>query len=101
MTAEKDVQVARNGGRGGGNSGNTRKKTFFFSGGVPLDYSHLNIKYSHLHYSHLKYSELANWFHILVPVVPQLQLLLTPEHEFEMEKKTFCVFSFFSCSLEF
>ena len=28
LTAEKDVQVARNGG-GGGNSGNARKKTFF------------------------------------------------------------------------
>ena len=32
LTAEKDVQVARNGGRGGGggNLGNARKKTFFF-----------------------------------------------------------------------
>ena len=31
LTAEKDVQVARNGGRGGrGNSGNAQKKTFFF-----------------------------------------------------------------------
>ena len=35
MTAEKDVQVARNKGRGGGNLGNARKKTFFFKGGVP------------------------------------------------------------------
>ena len=33
MTAEKDVQVARKKGRGGGrgNSGNARKKTFFFT----------------------------------------------------------------------
>ena len=38
LTTEKDVQVARNGGRGGGrgNSGNARKKTFIFAGGVPL-----------------------------------------------------------------
>ena len=37
MTAEKDVQVARNGG--GGNLGNARKKTFFLKGGVPLGVS--------------------------------------------------------------
>ena len=37
LTAEKDVQVARNGRGGRGNSGNARKKTFFFEGGVPLD----------------------------------------------------------------
>ena len=32
MTAEKDVQVARKGGRGRGNLGNARKKTFFGGG---------------------------------------------------------------------
>ena len=38
MTAEKDVQVARKKGRGGGggNLGNARKKTFIFKGGLPL-----------------------------------------------------------------
>ena len=37
LTAEKEVQVAPNGGRGGeGNLGNARKKTFFFKWGVPL-----------------------------------------------------------------
>ena len=36
MTAEKDVQVARKKGRGRGNLGNARKKTFIFKGGLPL-----------------------------------------------------------------
>ena len=36
LTAKKNVQVARNVGGGSGNSGNARKKTFFFAGGVPL-----------------------------------------------------------------
>ena len=45
----------------------------------------------------LKYSELANWFHILVPLAPQLQLLLPPENYFKVEKQFLvlpCVFNF-------
>ena len=35
-SAEKDVQVAqKRGRRGGGNSGNARKKTFILIGGLP------------------------------------------------------------------
>ena len=39
MTAEKDVQVARKKGRGGGggNLGNARKKTFISKWGLPLE----------------------------------------------------------------
>ena len=45
LTAEKDVQVARNGGRGGrGYSGNARKKAFFFEGGVTLFWQSILLK---------------------------------------------------------